>query len=115
MSLRTRANPILPIAGIAIVATGTIVAQPQAPARLAALVLAVPGNPALAQSHSGMENAYAAFRAPSLRNLSATAPYLWAFLRALDDPGFDRTIPPRVPSGLPVGGTVEPQSAHLER
>ena len=30
---------------------------------------------------------------------------LIAFLRALDDPGFDRTIPERVPSGLTVGGT----------
>jgi len=29
------------------------------------------------------------------------------FLRALDDPGFDRTIPPRVPSGLPVGGRIQ--------
>ena len=31
-----------------------------------------------------------------------------AFLRALDDPGFDRTIPARVPSGLPVGGRLQP-------
>ena len=29
-----------------------------------------------------------------------------AFLRALDDPNFDRTIPQRVPSGLPVGGRI---------
>jgi cytochrome c peroxidase len=29
---------------------------------------------------------------------------LIAFLRTLDDPEFDRTIPGRVPSGLPVGG-----------
>lgn len=29
---------------------------------------------------------------------------LLAFLRALDDPDFDRTIPERVPSGLAVGG-----------
>jgi hypothetical protein len=29
---------------------------------------------------------------------------LIAFLRALDDPEFDRHIPERVPSGLPVGG-----------
>jgi cytochrome c peroxidase len=29
---------------------------------------------------------------------------LIAFLGALDDPAFDRTIPDRVPSGLPVGG-----------
>jgi len=31
-----------------------------------------------------------------------------AFLRALDDPDFDRTIPARVPSGLPVGGRLKP-------
>jgi cytochrome c peroxidase len=31
---------------------------------------------------------------------------LIAFLHALDDPGFDRTIPDRVPSGLPVGGRL---------
>jgi len=31
---------------------------------------------------------------------------LIAFLEALDDPNFDRTIPERVPSGLPVGGTL---------
>ena len=29
------------------------------------------------------------------------------FLRALDDPGFDRTVPARVPSGLHVGGRLE--------
>jgi len=29
------------------------------------------------------------------------------FLRALNDPSFDRTIPPRVPSGLPVGGKIQ--------
>ena len=33
---------------------------------------------------------------------------LIAFLRAMDDPGFDRTIPERVPSGLPVGGRLQP-------
>lgn len=33
---------------------------------------------------------------------------LIAFLRALDDPDFDRTIPDRVPSGLPVGGLLQP-------
>jgi hypothetical protein len=33
---------------------------------------------------------------------------LIAFLRALDDPDFDRTIPDRVPSGLSVGGRLEP-------
>ena len=32
---------------------------------------------------------------------------LIAFLRALDDPNFDRTIPDRVPSGLAVGGRIE--------
>ena len=32
---------------------------------------------------------------------------LIAFLRALDDPNFDRTIPDRVPSGLTVGGRIE--------
>lgn len=32
---------------------------------------------------------------------------LIAFLRALDDPGFDRTIPERVPSGLAVGGNLK--------
>ena len=29
-----------------------------------------------------------------------------AFLQALDDPGFDKTIPARVPSRLPVGGNL---------
>ena len=33
---------------------------------------------------------------------------LIAFLRALDDPGFDRTVPKRVPSGLAVGGRLQP-------
>lgn len=33
-------------------------------------------------------------------------PEIVAFLRALDDPEFDRTIPARVPSGLPVGGRL---------
>jgi cytochrome c peroxidase len=33
---------------------------------------------------------------------------LIAFLRALDDPNFDRTVPDRVPSGLPVGGRLQP-------
>jgi len=32
---------------------------------------------------------------------------LVAFLRALDDPSFDRTVPDRVPSGLPVGGRLQ--------
>ena len=33
---------------------------------------------------------------------------LVAFLGALNDPAFDRTIPVRVPSGLPVGGQLRP-------
>jgi len=128
-------------------------------------VLAVPDNPKLPASDAGVNNTYA-FRTPSLRNLSATAPYmhngifatlpevvgfyqrinrgvgrrdggrggggnpqvgpdqvdplvrqlnmrfreqgdLIAFLRALDDPNFDRTVPDRVPSGLPVGGRLQ--------
>jgi cytochrome c peroxidase len=32
---------------------------------------------------------------------------LIAFLRALDDPNFDQTVPDRVPSGLPVGGQLQ--------
>jgi len=32
---------------------------------------------------------------------------LVAFLRALTDPQFDRTVPARVPSGLPVGGRLQ--------
>jgi cytochrome c peroxidase len=32
---------------------------------------------------------------------------LVAFLRSLDDPQFDRTIPASVPSGLPVGGRIQ--------
>ena len=131
-------------------------------------VLAVPDNPKLPASDSGVNQTYA-FRTPSLRNLSATPPYmhngmfatlpevvafyrrisggggrrnggragginpevsrdridplarqlnmrgrgqgdLIAFLRALDDPNFDRTIPERVPSGLPVGGQLQPST-----
>jgi cytochrome c peroxidase len=131
----------------------------------AAHVLAVPDHPTLPESDAGVNNTYA-FRTPSLRNLSATAPYmhngvfaslsqvidfyervsrgggrrggrgarglnlqvpraqidplarqlnlrgrgqrdLIAFLRALDDPHFDRTIPEHVPSGLQVGGRLE--------
>jgi cytochrome c peroxidase len=127
-------------------------------------VLAVPDNRKLPVPDLGGDHRRA-FRTPSLRNLSATAPYmhsgtlqtlddivdfyqrasggggggrgggrrglnpqvardqidplvrqlnmrgrgradLVAFLRALDDPGFDRTIPDRVPSGLPVGGHI---------
>ena len=33
---------------------------------------------------------------------------LIAFLRALDDPNFDRAIPKHVPSGLPAGGKLQP-------
>jgi cytochrome c peroxidase len=131
----------------------------------AAHVLAVPDNPKLPESDAGVNKTYA-FRTPSLRNLSVTAPYmhngvfatlpevidfyqrisrgggrrgggargvnaqvsrdqidplarrlnmrgrgqrdLIAFLRALDDPDFDRTVPERVPSGLPVGGRLQP-------
>jgi cytochrome c peroxidase len=126
-------------------------------------VLAVPDNPKRPESDSGVNKTYA-FRTPSLRNLSVTAPYmhngvfptlpevvafyrrisggggrgrggarslnpqvsrdqidplvgeldmrgagqpdLIAFLRALDDPTFDRTVPERVPSGLMVGGRL---------
>jgi cytochrome c peroxidase len=127
-------------------------------------VLGVPDNTKLPDSDPGVNRTYA-FRTPSLRNLSATAPYMHngvfrslpdvidfyrrigggrgrrggfggrtpnpnvsrdridpligelnmrgpgqpeivAFLRALDDPEFDRTIPARVPSGLPVGGRL---------
>jgi cytochrome c peroxidase len=125
-------------------------------------VIGVPENDKLALFDRGMEDRYA-FRTPSLRNLSATAPYmhngvftsliqviafyerasgggrrsagvvaglnpqvpldtlddlvtrleirggpfdLMAFLRSMDDPRFDRTIPKRVPSGLPVGGRL---------
>jgi cytochrome c peroxidase len=134
----------------------------------AAHVLAVPDNPKLPASDSGVNKMYA-FRTPSLRNLSTTAPYmhngmfatlpevvafyrrisrgggrrgdgrgrgenpqvsqdridplarqlnmrgrgqgdLIAFLRALDDPNFDRTVPERVPSGLPVGGQLQPST-----
>ena len=129
-------------------------------------VLAVPDNGKLAEPDSGVSKTYA-FRTPSLRNLSVTAPYihngvfaslqdvvnhyqrisgrggrggggrgrgtnpqvsrddvdplarqlnmrgrgqrdLIAFLQALDDPNFDRTVPKRVPSGLTVGGHLKP-------
>jgi cytochrome c peroxidase len=129
-------------------------------------VLAVPDNPKLPESDSGVSKTYA-FRTPSLRNLSATAPYMHngvfaslndvvnfyqrisggggrrgggrgarginpqvsrdqidplarqlnmrgrgqrdiiAFLAALTDPSFDKTIPERVPSGLLVGGRLQ--------
>jgi cytochrome c peroxidase len=129
-------------------------------------VLAVPDNPKLSESDSGVDKTYA-FRTPSLRSLGATGPYmhngvfaslpevinfyqrisrgggrrggggarginpavdpdridplarqlnmrgrgqrdLIAFLGALDDPEFDRTVPESVPSGLPVGGRLQP-------
>lgn len=124
-------------------------------------VLSVPDNRKLDAPDSGVNKTYA-FRTPSLRNLSATAPYMHngvfrslpdvidfyrrisggrgggraananvsrdqvdplarqlnmrgggqreivEFLRALDDPQFDRTIPARVPSALPVGGRLAP-------
>lgn len=38
----------------------------------------------------------------------AGGPELIEFLRALSDPNFDRTVPDRVPSGLPVGGRLKP-------
>jgi len=132
-------------------------------------VLAVPDNPKLPSSDTGVDKTYA-FRTPSLRSLSATGPYMHngvfaslpevinfyqrisrgggrrgggggginpavdrdridplarqlnmrgrgqgdiiAFLRALDDPKFDRTIPERVPSGLLVGGRIQPFPGH---
>jgi cytochrome c peroxidase len=40
-------------------------------------------------------------------NMRRGAGEIIAFLRALDDPDFDRTVPPRVPSGLPVGGRLK--------
>lgn len=39
-------------------------------------------------------------------NMRRGAGDIIAFLRALDDPSFDRTVPQRVPSGLPVGGRL---------
>jgi len=43
-----------------------------------------------------------------LRGVDEDDEDLIAFLEeALSDPGFDRTIPPRVPSGLPVGGRIQ--------
>jgi cytochrome c peroxidase len=132
----------------------------------AAHVLGVPDNPKLPESDAGVNKTYA-FRTASLRNLSATGPYMHSgvfatlsdvvgfyqrisggggrgggrdggvvnlhvtreqidplarqlnmrgrgqqdlitFLRALDDPNFDRTIPRSVPSGLLVGGRLKP-------
>lgn len=42
-----------------------------------------------------------------LRGVDEDDPDLVAFLRALSDEGFDRTLPTRVPSGLPVGGRIQ--------
>jgi cytochrome c peroxidase len=42
-----------------------------------------------------------------LRNVDEDDEDLLAFLRALSDEGFDRTIPARVPSGLQVGGRIQ--------
>ena len=133
-------------------------------------VLAVPDNPRLPATDTGVNQTYA-FRTASLRNLGVTAPYMHngvfaslqdvvnfyqrvsgggrgggqggrggrggrglnpqvsrdqidplarqlnmrgrgqadiiAFLRALDDPNFDRTVPEHVPSGLQVGGHIQ--------
>lgn len=42
-----------------------------------------------------------------LRGVDDDDPDLMAFLRALSDDGFDKTLPTRVPSGLPVGGRMQ--------
>ncbi|NOT24764.1 MAG: cytochrome-c peroxidase [Acidobacteria bacterium] len=42
-----------------------------------------------------------------LRGVDDDDPDLIAFLRALSDEEFDRTLPTRVPSGLPVGGRIQ--------
>jgi cytochrome c peroxidase len=118
-------------------------------------VLSVPDNPKLSASDSGVKGTYA-FRTPSLRNVSLTAPYMHngvfqslaqvvnfyerigdgnsqnphvarqqldanvrrinlrnnqqaqivAFLNALTDTNFDKSIPTRVPSKLNPGGTI---------
>lgn len=117
--------------------------------------MGVADHPDLPQSDAGPDNRYA-FRTPTLRNLSRTAPYMHngtlrtleevmtfyedlaggtsanphvgkdqldpltkklkvefrdirtiiEFLNTLNDDNFDRTIPARVPSGLPVGGRL---------
>lgn len=119
--------------------------------------LGVPDNPKLKETDAGT-GSYA-FRTPTLRNLSLTAPYMHngmhtslekvmefyeevsegdddiintnlsandidplvrglemdddvtdaiiAFMEALTDPNFDKTIPNSVPSGLPVGGNID--------
>ncbi|MEM8506735.1 MAG: cytochrome-c peroxidase [Bacteroidota bacterium] len=118
--------------------------------------LGIPDNPKLIESDAST-GTYA-FRTPTLRNLSLTAPYmhngmhaslievmefyeeisegddaitnnkvttdnidplaralhmdddvddaLIAFMEALNDPNFDKTVPKAVPSGLPVGGNI---------
>lgn len=48
---------------------------------------------------------------PLLKQLDLNAeqfPDLEAFLDALNDNGYDRSVPPQVPSGLPVGGNIGP-------
>jgi cytochrome c peroxidase len=42
-----------------------------------------------------------------LRNVDRRSSDLVAFLEALSDDAFDRTVPPRVPSGLRPGGAIE--------
>jgi cytochrome c peroxidase len=42
-----------------------------------------------------------------LRDVDRRSSDLVAFLEALSDDGFDRTIPARVPSGLPPGGAIQ--------
>ena len=42
-----------------------------------------------------------------LRDVDGEDVDLTEFLRALSDDSFDRTIPERVPSGLPVGGRIQ--------
>jgi cytochrome c peroxidase len=42
-----------------------------------------------------------------LRNVDRRSSDLVAFLEALGDDAFDRTVPPRVPSGLRPGGAIE--------
>jgi cytochrome c peroxidase len=42
-----------------------------------------------------------------LRDVDGEDVDLIEFLRALSDDSFDRTIPERVPSGLPVGGKIQ--------
>jgi cytochrome c peroxidase len=42
-----------------------------------------------------------------LKNVDEEDVDLIEFLHALSDGSFDRTIPERVPSGLPVGGKIQ--------